>query len=152
MEDTDPVNCIIVKTNHLEFSDDENTQDDQTPNMNHFPIIAKILCEKPLNNNAIKSALLKAWGLTPKTRINVIEQNTVVFLLENESDRRRICRQSPWSFRGNLIVSQPWHPHEALDEVDLARYQIWIQAMGLPVMYINKDSAEKIENSIGSFI
>ncbi|KAL0402831.1 UNVERIFIED_CONTAM: hypothetical protein Sradi_1923900 [Sesamum radiatum] len=152
MEEFDPLKGLIDKTLLLEFSDDENSPTADSNNSTHFPIIAKILSEKPLNNNAIKTTLIKAWGLSPKTQTNVIEQNTVVFLLDNEQDRRRIWHQSPWSFRGNLIVSKPWFPEEALEEVDLNSYQIWVQATGLPVMFVNKKSAEKIGNAIGKFV
>ncbi|KAK4385626.1 hypothetical protein Sango_2686600 [Sesamum angolense] len=54
--------------------------------------------------------------------------------------------------RGNLVVSKPWLPEEALDEVDLTRIQIWVQAIGLPVVLINKKTAEKIGNAVGKFI
>ncbi|KAK4412962.1 hypothetical protein Salat_2943400 [Sesamum alatum] len=140
---SDPVNGLINMTSTLDFSDDENT-DSEAPNTDpHFPIIAKILSEKTLNNNAIKSTILKAWGISPKTPTNVIEQNTIVFLLDRESDHRRIERQSSWSFWGNLIVTRPWLSEEALDKVDLSKFQIWVQAYGLPVMHVNKKSAEK---------
>ncbi|KAL0414364.1 UNVERIFIED_CONTAM: hypothetical protein Sradi_1638100 [Sesamum radiatum] len=152
MEDSDILTNLIDKTTHLEFSDDE-APIDQTPNpTTHFPIVAKVLCDKPLNHNAIKATLSKAWNIPPKTTINAITQNTLVFLLENEDDCRRIWRQSPWSFRGNLIVSKPWYPEEALADVDLSKYQIWAQVIGLPVVHVNKKSAEKIGNLIGKFI
>ncbi|KAK4438739.1 hypothetical protein Salat_0208500 [Sesamum alatum] len=152
MDASDPVNGLIKMTSTLDFLDDENSLPETPDKIPHFPIIAKILSDKTLNNNAIKSTLLKAWGISPKTPANVIEQNTIVFLLEREIDCRGIERQSPWSFRGNLIVTRPWLPEEALDEVDLSKFQIWVQAYGLPVMYVNKKLAEKIGNAIGSFI
>ncbi|KAL0355300.1 UNVERIFIED_CONTAM: hypothetical protein Sradi_3976900 [Sesamum radiatum] len=124
MEEIDSVNNLTAKTSLLEFNEEENPPQD-TPNQNtHFPLIAKIMCEKPLNNNAIKSTLIKAWGIPPKTKFNPIEPNTLAVLLESEDDRRQIWRLSPWSFRGNLIVVKPWLPEEALEEIDLTRFQI----------------------------
>ncbi|KAL0312768.1 UNVERIFIED_CONTAM: hypothetical protein Sradi_5676100 [Sesamum radiatum] len=152
MENIDPIYSIVNKTSSLDFFDEENPPPDNISPTTHFPIIAKVLCEKTLNSNAIKSTLSKAWGIPPKTHINVIEPNTLVFLLESEEDRMRIWRQSPWSFRGNLIVSKPWLPEEALAEVDLTKFQIWAQVTGLPVCFINKKTAEEIGNSIGKYI
>ncbi|KAL0336565.1 UNVERIFIED_CONTAM: DNA replication licensing factor MCM2 [Sesamum radiatum] len=82
MEDSNPINDLINKTNRLEFSDDTDSPTDSPNNPTHYSIIAKILSEKPLDNNAIKSTIIKAWGLQPKTCTKVIEQNTVVFLLK----------------------------------------------------------------------
>ncbi|KAL0402503.1 UNVERIFIED_CONTAM: hypothetical protein Slati_4280200 [Sesamum latifolium] len=152
MEDSDLVSNLIDKTSFLEVSDEETNLENTIVNTTHFPIIAKILYDKPLNNNAIKSTLIKAWGLHPKIHTNVVDQNTVVFLLENENDRRRIWNLSPWSFLGNLIVSKPWLPEEALEDVDLSKIQIWVQATGVPVRFVNKATAEKIGNTVGKFI
>ncbi|KAK4426608.1 hypothetical protein Salat_1429500 [Sesamum alatum] len=144
MAEADPVHYLIDKTHNLEFSDDENNQTEENNNETHYPIITKILSEKPLNHNAIKTTLTKAWGLQHKTPTNVLEQNTVVFLLASEQDRRRILRQSPWSFRGHLIVTKPWLPEDALEDVDLSSFQIWVQAIGIPVMFINRETAKTI--------
>ncbi|KAL0456048.1 UNVERIFIED_CONTAM: hypothetical protein Slati_0944000 [Sesamum latifolium] len=152
MDESDPLKGLIDKTLNLEFPDDEPTHIESINSLTHFPIIAKILSDKAINNNAIKPTLLKAWGLSPKTPTNVIEQNTAVFLIENETDRRNIWRQSPWSFRGNLIMIQPWFPEEALEDVNLTRIHIWVQATGLPVMFVNRKSVEIIGNNIGKFI
>ncbi|KAL0342468.1 UNVERIFIED_CONTAM: hypothetical protein Scaly_1909400 [Sesamum calycinum] len=82
MEESDLLTNLIDKTTHLEFSDDEALID-QIPNLTtHFPIVAKVLCDKPLNHNAIKPTLSKAWNIPPKTTINAITQNTLVFSLK----------------------------------------------------------------------
>ncbi|KAL0437442.1 UNVERIFIED_CONTAM: hypothetical protein Sradi_0452100 [Sesamum radiatum] len=152
METNDLVDCLVDKTHCLEVSNDENPPTETLNSSAHFPIVAKILCEKPLNNNAVKTTLAKAWGISPRTHINVVSQSTLVFLLDSEEDRRRIWRQSPWSFRAHLVVSQPWLPEEALDEVNLTRFQIWAQVIGLPVILVNKKTAQSVGNMIGKFI
>ncbi|KAL0284221.1 UNVERIFIED_CONTAM: hypothetical protein Sangu_2841200 [Sesamum angustifolium] len=43
-------------------------------------------------------------------------------------------------------------PEKALAEVDLSKVHIWIQAIGLPVLFVNKENAEKIGNYVGSFV
>ncbi|KAK4425130.1 hypothetical protein Salat_1706900 [Sesamum alatum] len=133
MDSIDPINSLMDKTQLIVFSDDEEPQLNDHKSTTHYPIIARVLCDKPLNTNAIKITLAKAWGTTPDTQTNTIDQNTVAFLLNKEEDHIRILRASPWSFRGNLVVLKPWLPEEALAEVDLTRFQIWVQVSGLPL-------------------
>ncbi|KAK4422853.1 hypothetical protein Salat_1867900 [Sesamum alatum] len=106
MDGTDPINNLITLTSTLEVSDDEDSSFEAHKNSPHYPIIAKSCLRKPLNHNAIKSTLIKAWGLPQKTTTNVIEHNTVVFLLNSESNYRQIERQSPWSISGRTSLCQ----------------------------------------------
>ncbi|KAK4434711.1 hypothetical protein Salat_0633900 [Sesamum alatum] len=152
MDTIDPLDDLLDYTLQLELSDDETNPENAPTDSTKYPIIAKVLSEKTLNHNAIKSTLTKAWKIPTKTHINTIGPNTLVFLLDEEDDRHRIWSQSPWSFRGNLVVSRPWFPEEALDEVDLTKIQIWVQAIGLLVLLINRKVAEKIGNSIEKFV
>ncbi|KAK4431200.1 hypothetical protein Salat_0882100 [Sesamum alatum] len=152
MEDMEPVNSLFDRTLQIDFSDEESDTPNYRNQPTKYPRIAKVICDKPLNNNVIKSTLSKAWRIPPRTHINTIAQNTLVFLLENKDDRHRIWSQSPWSFRGNLVVSKPWLSEEALDEVNLTKFHIWVQATGIPVFLINKKTTEKIGNSIGKFV
>ncbi|KAK4424785.1 hypothetical protein Salat_1672100 [Sesamum alatum] len=143
MESSDLINSIADKTSSIVFSDkDDPPAEEQNP-YSHFPIIAKILCDKPINSKALKSTLTKSWGIPSNTDTNQIEPNTVAFLLEKEEDRTCILRNNPWSFRGNLSVLQPWLLEKALVDVDLKKFQIWVQVSGLPVKLINRKVVEK---------
>ncbi|KAK4421790.1 hypothetical protein Salat_2129600 [Sesamum alatum] len=100
MEDLEPVNHLFDKTLQLDLLEDENVISENLNRSTKFPIIAEVLCEKPLNNKAIKTTLSNVWKIPPKTPTNIIDQNT---LLENVDDRSHLRHQSPWSFRGNLV-------------------------------------------------
>ncbi|KAK4433595.1 hypothetical protein Salat_0522200 [Sesamum alatum] len=152
MEDADPVETLFDNALQIEVSDDESELTNDSTDHTKYPIVTKIISGKILNHNAIKSTLTKAWKIPSKTHVNTVSQNTLVFFLDSEDDRRRIWSQSPWSFRGNLVVTRPWYPEDALDEVDLAKTQIWVQVTGLTVVFTNKKIAEKIGKSIGKFI
>ncbi|KAK4437876.1 hypothetical protein Salat_0121600 [Sesamum alatum] len=130
MDSHDLINSLIDKTSLIEFSDEEDPLVDEKTPLSHFPIIAKTICDKPNNPQIHPHQVVE---FTINTQTNQIEQNTVAFLLEKEEDRTRILRNSPWCFRGNLIVLKPWLPEEALADVDLTKFQIWVQVSGLPV-------------------
>ncbi|KAK4430253.1 hypothetical protein Salat_1326000 [Sesamum alatum] len=95
MDSPDPIYCIADRTSLISLSE----EDEYTPkNLNpdpHYPIIAKILWEKPINSNALKSTLTKSWGIPPHTHTNQLDKNTVAFLLDKEVDRTRILRNKP---------------------------------------------------------
>ncbi|KAK4428693.1 hypothetical protein Salat_1169100 [Sesamum alatum] len=152
MDNSDLLNTLVDRTSLLEFHDEEIDPGDNLTFGPHFLIITKILCDKTLNNNAIKSTMLKAWGLPQKTQINTVGPDTLAFLVESEEDRRLILRLTPWSFRGNLLVIKPWLPEKALEEVDLSRFQIWAHVIGLPIILVNKRSAQAIGDMIGKFV
>ncbi|KAL0442108.1 UNVERIFIED_CONTAM: hypothetical protein Sradi_0149700 [Sesamum radiatum] len=107
MEESDLLTNLIDKTTHLEFSDDE-APIDQIPNLTtHFPIVAKVLYDKPLNHNAIKPTLSKAWNIPPKTTINAITQNTLVFSLKT----RKIAGASGDKTHGHSEVISLFQNH-----------------------------------------
>ncbi|KAL0286551.1 UNVERIFIED_CONTAM: hypothetical protein Scaly_2790000 [Sesamum calycinum] len=153
MADEELLNALIAKTNSLDCM--ETTPPliaETTNNPNQHSIIGKVISHKAPNINALKSILLKAWGISKNVTVNTIDQSTLVFVLDREEDFKRVWSQVPWCFRGNLVVLQPWPPEKALAEVDLSKVHIWIQAIGLPVLFVNKENAEKIGNYVGSFV
>ncbi|KAL3646892.1 hypothetical protein CASFOL_009436 [Castilleja foliolosa] len=130
--------------NHLHPTLNTNTSDEAT-------IIAKIIAPKPINMNAFKSTMLKAWNPSKKTSTNLLENNTMAFVFENEEDLEKIINNA-WTFRDHQMVVTRWPPDKSLPEVNLNKTVFWIHAIGVPVSYTNMRSAMVIGDEIGKFI
>ncbi|KAL3639346.1 hypothetical protein CASFOL_017253 [Castilleja foliolosa] len=132
---------------------DSNQPNKITPNQTEqeFTLIAKILSQKPLNLNAFKSSIIKAWNPKKKITTNILESNTVAFVFEDESDLDKVHNLS-WTFRDHQIILAKWNSDQALGEVNLTSTIFWIQVFGIPVCYMNQNTARIIiGNEIGTF-
>lgn len=71
MDNQTLINTLIQDTQSLEYTD--TTPEPQPHFDKEYTIIAKILSEKPINMNAFKSTILKAWN--PKKMVigNLLE-------------------------------------------------------------------------------
>lgn len=149
MDNQTLINTLIQDTQSLECTD--TTPEPQPHFDKEYTIIAKILSEKPINMNAFKSTILKAWN--PKKRVigNLLETNIMAFVFEDENDQIKILNLS-WFFRDLQILVQSWPPDKSLQEIDLNTTTYWIQAYNILVCLINNENATAIGNQIGRFI
>ncbi|KAL3618875.1 hypothetical protein CASFOL_037103 [Castilleja foliolosa] len=65
----------------------ENLQHDDTT------LIAKILAPKPINMNAFKSTIIRAWNLNKKVTANLLGKNTMAFIFEEKNDMEKLFRR-----------------------------------------------------------
>lgn len=149
MEKHDAVNAVIQKTGSLECTEDPPHP--TTHSENEFTLVTRVLSPKPININAFKNTILKAWSPKKKVSTNTLQPNNMAFIFEDENDTNKIMNLS-WSFRDMQVVVQRWPPDKALQELDLNKTLIWVHAYGLPVNLMNQSTAEYIRNTIGTFI
>lgn len=74
----------------------------------------------------------------------------MAFIFEDKADVDKILNHS-WTFRDLQVIVRKWLPDKSLSEVNLNTTSFWIQAFGIPVCFINLESATFIGNSIGLF-
>ncbi|KAL3651825.1 hypothetical protein CASFOL_004827 [Castilleja foliolosa] len=94
-------------------------------------LVVKFLSPKPVNMNAFKSTITKAWNQSDKISTNLLADNTMAFIFESEQDIEKVCKSS-WTFRDHQLVIARWPPDKALSEIDLTKTNLWIHAFGIP--------------------
>lgn len=118
----------------------------------NFSILARILSDKRANHKTFKATIQAAWRTKDPFTISHIETNSFSCQFHDEDELSRVINNSPWSFRGALIVLQRWPNDKAYDEVDFNQTNFWIQAHNLPLDRMNTQNAETIGKLAGRFL
>ncbi|KAL3631371.1 hypothetical protein CASFOL_024355 [Castilleja foliolosa] len=133
---------------NLQSSPTKNTLPD---NEKEFTVIARIIAPKPLNLNAFKATMIKAWSIIGKVSTNQLDDNKMAFVFAEEKDLSKVLNNT-WTFRDHQTVITWWPPDKAHTDVNLEKARFWVHFFGIPVNFINKENAEAIGNEIGTFI
>ncbi|KAF7835578.1 TMV resistance protein N-like [Senna tora] len=67
-------------------------------------LIGKLLTDKPLNHNTVKSMIAKGWGLMQGLNIAEVSQNLFIFTFDKADDCDRVVRDGPWAVLGKTIT------------------------------------------------
>lgn len=149
MENNTTVSALIESNQSLQCSDE--SQISATTPLNEYTIITRVLSEKPINMNAFKNTILKAWNPKKKVSTNLLQGNLMAWIFEDENDLSKILNLS-WTFRDLQIIIAHWPPDKSLAEINLNKIILWIQAFGIPVCYTTLNTAKFIGNTVGTFI
>lgn len=92
MENNTTVNALIESNQSLQCSDE--SQISATTPLNEYTIITRVLSEKPINMNAFKNTILKAWNPKKKVSTNLLQGNLMAWIFEDENDLSKILNLS----------------------------------------------------------
>lgn len=68
-----------------------------------YCVVGKLINDKQINFEAIKSVLLFAWKLAHKVEISLLQPGVFVCNFSSLGDLENIVRLGPWNVRGSLI-------------------------------------------------
>lgn len=99
----------------------------------------------------LKAPYSKLGTQRKKVTTNQLQQNLVAFVFEDEDDSNKVMNLS-WSFRDLQVIVQRWPPDKSLQEIDMNKAFLWIQAFNIPIVLTNHTTAKLIGNVVGKFI
>ncbi|KAJ7959596.1 reverse transcriptase [Quillaja saponaria] len=99
-----------------------------TEEVENKTLVAKIVMSKPMNVNAVKSILLRAWHPNGGAAIQRLEHS----VFKSEEERNIIEDEGPLSVFGNQVIMKRWPSKATLDEIDFSTTSFWLHARGLP--------------------
>lgn len=114
-------------------------------------LIGKILSSQNFNSNVVQEIVIKAWNLRRSIKVNMVGRNTFVFAFEHELDMQLAFNRRPWTLKGAHLNLQEWRPDLSWEEVDFSWSTFWIQVHGLPLLWQNQESLERIGKRAGKF-
>lgn len=115
-------------------------------------LIGKILTDKAINKNVMKSMLLKAWNIQTGVQMTDMGINVLLFTFKEEETTKRVYEEGPWNVMGNMLSLQQWAPKLSVLEIRFNVMAFWIQVHGLPLDVMNPSNAAKIASQIGETI
>ncbi|KAG8383980.1 hypothetical protein BUALT_Bualt04G0070200 [Buddleja alternifolia] len=145
------LNTPVDSTNLLNVEDHEELQQFNFEDVQAFTLVGKVMSDKTFNSGAVKNTLLRAWNCKSHVHVDEFDDNRMAFVFKEKNDFDKVVNLSPWSFRGQLVVLQQWHPDYTENDIKLDHAQFWIQVSNLPVRLMNTVMA-KIGNMLGTSI
>ncbi|KAF7820596.1 TMV resistance protein N-like [Senna tora] len=115
-------------------------------------LIGKLITEKSLNRNTVKSMIAKGWGISKGLNISEVSQNLFIFSFDKEADCDRVIRDGPWSILGQLLNVKRWSPEIPLSDVNFGFCEFWAQFHGLPLESFSAKNVAKLGRLVGKTI
>ncbi|KAL3640430.1 hypothetical protein CASFOL_015398 [Castilleja foliolosa] len=111
--------------------------DTQTESESENAIITRILAPKPVNVNAFKTTILRAWNISGKITSNTLGDNKMAFIFSDKRDMEKVLNMT-WTFRDHQLVIARWPPDKAVDEVNLDVTRFWVHDSKICATFICK--------------
>ena len=81
-------------------------------------LAAKFLTRRALNAESMARTFKPLWRTDHGFTIRDMNDNTLVFVFEDEADRERVMQGEPWASDKHLVVFQQIEDDEAIAKVD----------------------------------
>ncbi|KAL9440453.1 hypothetical protein AB3S75_019170 [Citrus x aurantiifolia] len=102
-------------------------------------LVGKILHNRRVNQEGLKSALQMVWRTTKEVRIESLGNNVFLFKFALEANKKRILAGGPWHFdRALIILTEPKGFGEVTRQA-FTHTSFWVQLRNVPIMCMEKD-------------
>ena len=113
-------------------------------------LVGKILHNRSVNPEGLKSALHMVWRTTKEVRIESLGNNIFLFKFVLEADKKRILAGGPWHFdRALIILTEPTGIGEVTRQT-FTHTSFWVQLRNVPIMCMEKDILKVLGEQIGT--
>lgn len=115
-------------------------------------LIGRLVSEKPVNKNTVKSMIIKAWNAQDRLSIAEVSDSCFQFCFETVDMCERIYRGRLWLILGMLLIVERWSSLCTVGEVDLFRSPYWIQLHDLPLEGFSVKNVMRLGKSFGEVV
>lgn len=115
-------------------------------------LVGRLVADKFINRNTIKSMIMKAWDFLKGLEIVDANDSVFYFNFERDEDCARVLSGRPWMIMGFLLVLEKWTPTLTLKELGLKLSPYWGQLHGLPLEGFNVKNILKLGDKLGKVI
>lgn len=84
--------------------------------------------------------------------VTSLAPNIISCTFLHQTDRARILKLAPWSFKRSLLIIKEWAHDIPFDEVKFETAPFWLQVHNLPPDRMNEQNAAMIGGYVGKFI
>ncbi|RYR07117.1 hypothetical protein Ahy_B05g074435 [Arachis hypogaea] len=137
---------ISIKGRTIRFKQEEH----KGFRMDCLNLVGKFITEKEINFRTCKNALVGMWENPEGVFISEVSKNKILISFKNQRKGLQILKNGSWSFRGQLLNLKVWTQNMAIEEVEHNFIEFWVQIHGLPLEFINKETAKKIGDMMGN--
>jgi hypothetical protein len=113
-------------------------------------LLGRLITDKYFNKAALKSSMLRLWGVTRGITIKQIGENLFVFQFPNEHERSRVMNGSPWLFENHLLALTEFDGSCLATQIQFNRCCFWVQLHGVPLYFMTKTTGERVGGTLGT--
>lgn len=88
---------------------DLDWKDSEISLLRNRTLIGRLVAERMVNKNTVKTMIHKAWSLQKGLSIVEVNGYTFKFCFEHVEDCERVLRGRPWLILGFLLIVERWH-------------------------------------------
>ncbi|RYR32887.1 hypothetical protein Ahy_A10g047413 [Arachis hypogaea] len=115
-------------------------------------VVGKLISDKEINFKTCKNALLEMWGNPQGVAVTDIGRKKILFSFKDRKKGLQIIQNGPWNVKGNMINLRLWREGESVFEVDHDFMEFWIQVHGIPLEFMEKETARLIGEMLGVLV
>lgn len=112
-------------------------------------LLGRLITDKYFNKEAMKSSMLRLWGLARGITVQDIGENLFVFQFSNEYERTRVLNGSPWLFDNYLLALNEFDGSCPATQIQFNHCWFWVQLHGVPLYYMTKLTGERVGGALG---
>jgi hypothetical protein len=112
-------------------------------------LLGKMLTDRLFNKKVMKSTMLRIWGLTRGIIVKDIGENLFVFQFTDASECEWVLNGTPWLFDNHLLALNDFDGSCPANQIQFTNCWFWVQLHGIPLLYMTKQTGERVGNAIG---
>jgi hypothetical protein len=112
-------------------------------------IIGKLIAEKMVSMEALKTSLTGWWRLSEPISFRVLGENLFLIDFRDREDKDRAMAGRPWSFEGNLFLIEDFDGTIPPSEFTFDKAAFWIRMFDFPLACMGAEIGKRIGASVG---
>lgn len=149
------VTCLAfeVVKGVAEVSLSEDILEDATPLWSAF-VVGHFIGDTP-HVGKIHATVNRLWNSADKPKkidVQVLNQTTILFRIENEYTRSRVLKRNFWHIADVPLVVQEWKPETTNTKPDVKTIPIWVDLKSVPCYLCTHKGPKFLGNIIGNAI
>jgi hypothetical protein len=113
-------------------------------------VVGKLVSEKWVSKETIKSKLVQWWRPTEMISFKVLGDNLFLIEFKNLGDKSRVLEGRLWIFEGSLFAVKDFEGVTPPAEIDFDKVAFWVRMVNMPLACMCKEIGFQIGASIGT--
>jgi len=115
-------------------------------------LVGKLLADRLIGKNAIRSTLIKGWRSARNTSFTNLGDNMFLIEFEHFLEKDRILEGHPWVFEGNLFSVEEFNGTVAPSSLEFDKVLIWVRMFQLPLSCMSETMGVQLGSSVGQVV
>ncbi|KAH7845117.1 hypothetical protein Vadar_010107 [Vaccinium darrowii] len=112
-------------------------------------LVGQFLDRRHFSTRDMQLLVNELWHTRQPVLVVARNDNAFVFRFYAEEDLAHAYSRGPWLIRGGLLVLDYWHLYDALSQIRVRRFAIWVQLHNLPFEAFTREAGEIMGQALG---